>query len=1265
MSEGWYVTAQDIKYWTSTDSRRAQDTLPLLVRKLILASVNPSSLSVPARDSVSVGGWDGVLTVPEGNVFVPTGDSVWEFGTNQRVKGKADDDYQKRTKDPRGINKRKATFVFATTRTWRDRDRWVQDKNAEGEWAQVKGLNSDDLETWLEQCPAVHRWFARLIGKRSDGDWDVEHAWGRWSCATQPPCNADLVIAGRQDRANELANQLRAEPSVIRVFGESGEEAYAFILAVVKKYEEFSSRLLVVREPNDWDILLDSQQALILVPQFDNPPSLGLAVQSGHWVIQPASSSQSAGRQGGIVLGRADRDQQIRALVAMGLEEDTAKYILRSCRGYLQPIRRHHKLTVDYERPDWATPDHAIPLLAALLAGAWTADNTNDCDKLAQLADMSYDDLEQQFHSWAITGDPPVRHVGNVWQIVSRQDAWSLLSQFINASILKRFGEIVKEVLQEIDPRFELPPEERWLANVHRKVTKYSGLLRHGLAEMLAMLATYGDRDCQSVGTSPVQDQVSWWVKQLLLEDISGQRWGSLAEDLPLLAEAAPEIFLEAVETGLQSENPPVMELFIEEGDMGGCPHAGLLWALEDISWNLDHLARVARILAKLARQDSGGSYSNRPSNTLREIFQGWLPQTKAPLDQRLTIIDTLIGFEHESGWQLLLDLLPERVGSTSTPIHRPEFREWAEGWKHGVTKGEYYQHIVAIAKRCLRYADEDPDTRWHEFIKELPQLPRESFDAAIAKLRAKNAGDFSDEAAIKLCSQLREIVCHHREFADAEWALPKEVVDQLGEVLQRFVPDDLVTRHQFLFDTYLPNLTDPAPSRDFKKSQELIEQARSNALEEIWRAQQASGIKRLSESVKFPSSLGICIGNSSFVNEIEEMVLSWLGNDNNSLDQTARAYIGVRYVQNPDWLETIRGQFGGHWHDDMWACFCSGLPFKKAAFDFLETLPEGVRHHYWQNIEAYYLQKEEQECANWVIEQLLAHNRPFAAINAAALHITARKTGLNGNLLARILEHAATDPADHEMTSINYSRNITDVLKALQCNADIDETRLARIEWVYVPIFRYNDIRPAALFKEIAKNPCFFVHLICLAFKADPPIEGEFTDISPESRKIRADNARHLLKLIDQLPGQIDTQSVDAAQLKEWIERVREECVKQNRSGIGDYCIGELLSHSPTGNDGVWPHEVVRDVLEWCESRDIEAGIEDGLYNQRGVTIRYMDEGGTQERELAAKYQQQVDEIKYTWPRTSAMLGRMAESYKRGADRIEKTFEVEMEGYH
>jgi hypothetical protein len=49
MSTGWHVTAGDIVKWTETDSRQAQETLPLLVKRLVFASVSPSLISFSLR----------------------------------------------------------------------------------------------------------------------------------------------------------------------------------------------------------------------------------------------------------------------------------------------------------------------------------------------------------------------------------------------------------------------------------------------------------------------------------------------------------------------------------------------------------------------------------------------------------------------------------------------------------------------------------------------------------------------------------------------------------------------------------------------------------------------------------------------------------------------------------------------------------------------------------------------------------------------------------------------------------------------------------------------------------------------------------------------------------------------------------------------------------------------------------------------------------------------------------------------------------------
>jgi hypothetical protein len=89
------------------------------------------------------------------------------------------------------------------------------------------------------------------------------------------------------------------------------------------------------------------------------------------------------------------------------------------------------------------------------------------------------------------------------------------------------------------------------------------------------------------------------------------------------------------------------------------------------------------------------------------------------------------------------------------------------------------------------------------------------------------------------------------------------------------------------------------------------------------------------------------------------------------------------------------------------------------------------------------------------------------------------------------------------------------------------------------------------------------------------------------------------------------------ASKLKAWISDVRALCKTYARETVGDSVIGELLSKSGPGKDGIWPAEGLRDALEDVGTQKIADGMAIGLYNQRGAHWR--DVGGKQERELAA----------------------------------------------
>ena len=75
-----------------------------LVSRLIYATVGPAaSLLFPSDESVQHSGWDGICTVAQGTSPIPAGVSGWELGAQRTgIKGKADSDYENRTRDPLG-----------------------------------------------------------------------------------------------------------------------------------------------------------------------------------------------------------------------------------------------------------------------------------------------------------------------------------------------------------------------------------------------------------------------------------------------------------------------------------------------------------------------------------------------------------------------------------------------------------------------------------------------------------------------------------------------------------------------------------------------------------------------------------------------------------------------------------------------------------------------------------------------------------------------------------------------------------------------------------------------------------------------------------------------------------------------------------------------------------------------------------------------------------------------------------------------------------
>jgi len=167
-------------------------------------------------------------------------------------------------------------------------------------------------------------------------------------------------------------------------------------------------------------------------------------------------------------------------------------------------------------------------------------------------------------------------------------------------------------------------------------------------------------------------------VAEVLPPSFTWHRWASLGSRLPLLAEASPRSFLDAVQVDLKRAEPQLSMLLREEEDsfFGRCNHAGLLWAFETLAWSKQYLGEVASILVSLADGDPGGRWLNRPANSLCEILSDWMPRTTASVDERRKVLDLMIRRNADGAWPILVRLLPSVGGSASTPTHKPYWRD-------------------------------------------------------------------------------------------------------------------------------------------------------------------------------------------------------------------------------------------------------------------------------------------------------------------------------------------------------------------------------------------------------------------------------------------------------------------------------------------------------------------------------------------------------------------------------------------------------------
>jgi hypothetical protein len=1271
------ITAQDLHDRSFRLAERG--IFPDLIRRLIIASDKSVRwLHFRAHEGTAIGGWDGRIDQADGAIpYVPTGPSRWELGTNQDALTKIKSDFEKRNATPEP-DADQITLVFAVVRRRADKEEWAKELTVKSAYKEVHIIDADDLETWLPQHPGIHIWLSVMLGKYVEGAQDLENWWLDWANQTAPAMQTEWLLAGRTAAQTRLTTWLAdaaSDPKPHSVFASTADEARAFIAACIltlptEQREAWLTRTIVVTSELIWEQLVRTEEKLLLIPQFDSD-RLGqlcaAATRQGHRVLLPRPGTEA--KTTDEVVPPLSRDALREALENVGFPKLDAAEKAGLARRSFTAFHRTLLTDKSLQRLWWQESAIAASLLPLALLGRWVDTEEGDQTVVANLAGKPYPEVQQQLAEWAAKPNAPVRKIANEWFIIDPADVWEQTARFLSPAVYQKFGEAIQQVLAQPLARFSLPPDERMYAGLRSTVRDtYSPTLREGLVATLALISS-------SLGVeSGNQPALVAWVNQQLRQlldqafaEPSGTLLASLNYHLPLLAEAAPDVFLASLLRELKRPESVLPAVFQEERGLmhNVSHHTGLLWALEGLAWAPQYLSDAAAVLAGLASLDPGGQLSNRPANSLRQIFLGWNPQTNATVAERLVIIDRIRRDEPAVGWELLLRLLPKHRG-VSWPSHTPAFhwRDWQIKPNSGVSMEDYSEFIRGVAQRLLTDAGTDA-TRWTQVITELPELLNE-VEPELGQRILQQVSDLGalsipDEQRTDLLIKVREFLNHHRSHPDTYWSWSETQLVPLQQLYDQLQPADLLQRNAWYFDQW-PKLPQGIVYRRSDDSMHIIQEVQANALTELQAAYNLNFLPDLIALAPQPYMVGDAIGRSSQISAAEKTSLlqQYLASAD---DRESRFALGI--ASSYAWkLGTeaasifIRQQIG-NWTPDQIAVWLKVMPATPTTWQLAQEAGAEVEAQYWLVASDYVDNKKDSATA---AQYFLRHNRPLAAAHVLS-HLRHNGQPMPNELVLETLEFIAKHGHGADEGRHLRGYELDELLDELD-NTPI-ENRNRAITMAFIFSRQSSHEVPAVLDRALREDPSLFIEVLGYLYKPDTdsdieitPIEDDESMTETEEENSESDSNRiffatlafHILHNWESVPGTQSDGTFDGDKLKQWATEAKGIAAAKNLSSKFSSQLGKILSHTPADSDGVWPHPTACEILqEEQDNQRLRESFHSGCYNRHGRT--HAVTGGIREQAIADEYAAWASQRQINYPAAASLLRELADTFNRMAE--------------
>ncbi len=855
----------------------------------------------------------------------------------------------------------------------------------------------------------------------------------------------------------------------------------------------------------------------------------------------------------------------------------------------------------DVSIPDIKNTD---ALVKFALIGSWNEVNINDKKKVEDLFHKEYSAIKNEIYLIQNVDKTLISKDVSVWICNKSDEIKKIILDFLSEDELAEIKPIFISTLSEINPQFNLPKENRYLGLFSQTENLSSKNLKDNLVGTLIFLWYYRE-SFSNICSSKIQSFINNIFNEVLVGK-DWKVWASLNEYIPDFAEIAPETYLRLLQIQITEYKSEICALFDNEGDgiFSGTLLSGILWGLEKLSFYEEYFSSSVNLLALLHQYDKGGKFTNRPFNSLHELFLPWIKQTQAKNETRITVLRNIISNFPELGNKLLIDILQWR-NTFSNPIALPVYDDNVASFDRNTSESDY-KKIVEDYSNILIERISKEEISISEIIDNLDSFYSTTSSRITEYFEKNNVFDRLDEGQkYKTWYSLKLIIRKHKYFNKSKWAFPTEIILKLEKFADLCEPTDVLKKYKILFSEWSNKLYDKEYGDDYSKKEKAVLDKRISAFREIISVHGIKVIYTYIDSDLMARNIAMTMSymlSEMDINNLFPEIFS-------SKDENIKNFYGyfLRFADNEKLLEIIDRT---KWNEKSRLELFTHLNFEKQNWELAKKELKRPTD-YWKLINHLPLQSE-TDLTDAIIKIMDAKRYDYALLCFFAQLYNKRE--INDELLldALIKNDKMIDVYDlHEL--IKYCQK-----------KELNHEKMKLIEWKYLTsIHDDSDIRPLNLFWELQLNPDFFIEVLSLAFKE----EGDKAEkVLSETEKNNSINAYNLLHKWKTLPGLKDN-ILEEEYLKKWVTEVQEKAENVNRLSIANLIIGHVLFYSPADSSGLWINKTIASVLNKIENFRMRDGFHTEAVNSRGVYS--VDFTGKSDLEIANGWKIKAEALK------------------------------------